>query len=150
MSRIIADFRIPFSDYKSNTSKNLNENKVEDGVIKNNFAQKKHKYKNLNKKNEKQNKGNIDDIEADIVNWKMTKTITNSDIKSSVYQIPDLGLRSGGLDDSGDVTLTSLSVAASSPNIQKNKEKEFTLYAGEISMIHCFPLLTYESISTVT
>ena len=81
--------------------------------------------------NKKRSNGNIDDSDTDLVNWKMTKTITNSDRKSNVNQIPDLGLRSGGLDDSGDVTLTSLSAAASSPNIQKTKEKEFILYAGE-------------------
>ena len=108
----------------------MDENNVEDDKIKKNPAQKKYKYKNLNQINKKQNNGNIDDSDTDLINWKMTKTITNSDRKSNVNQIPDLGLRSGGLDDSGDVTLTSLSAAASSPNIQKTKEKEFILYAG--------------------
>lgn len=81
----------------------------------------------------------------------MTKTVLNSHSKSSVSQIPDSGPRSGGLDDddrggglneddrkgededddgSVDVTLKCLSVAASSPNIQKNRIKEFIVYAG--------------------
>ena len=131
VSRILADFRITFSNIESKIKENLNENKVENNEIKYNPAQKKYKYKNLNQINKKQNDGNIDDIDKDIGIWKMTKTITYSDIKSSGNQIPDLGSSSGGLNDSGDVTLTSLTVAASIPNIQKNKEKEFILYAGE-------------------
>ena len=131
VSRILADFRITFSNFESKIKENLNENKVENNELKYNPAQKKHKYKNLNQINKKQNDGNIDDIDKDIGIWKMTKTNTYSDIKSSGNQIPDLGPSSGGLNDSGDVTLTSLTVAASSPNIQKNKEKEFILYAGE-------------------
>ena len=151
MSRILVDFRIPFSDFTSKRRKNLNEDEVEDDKIKNNPAQKKYKYKNLNKTNKKQNNGNIDDIDKDIGNWKMLKTITTSDKKSSVNQIPDLDPRSGGLYDSENVTLTSLSVVTSSPNIQKNKEKEFILYAGEISMIDFLTaVLTCVSIFTVT
>ena len=84
----------------------------------------------------------------------MTKPVLNSHRKSGVSQIPDLGPRSGGLsededdregglsededdregglseDDSGSVTLKCLSVATSSPNIQKSHNKEFTVYAG--------------------
>jgi hypothetical protein len=80
----------------------------------------------------------------------MAKTVLNSHSKSTLSQIPDLGPRTGGLnenhskgglneddregglsgDDRENVTLKSLSVAASSPNIQKHHNKEFIVYAG--------------------
>ena len=90
-------------------------------------------------------------MNTDIGNWKMTKTVLNSHSRSRVSQIPDLGPRSGGLseghskgglneddregededdDESGDVTLKCLSVAASSPNIEKHHNREFIVYAG--------------------
>jgi hypothetical protein len=126
---------------KKNDNRNENGHKTEKETIKNNPVKKTRNYRNLNQINKKQNSENDDEINTDIGNWKMTKTVLNSHSRSSVSQIPDSGPSTGGLseghrdrdkdeDDSEDVTLKSLSVAVSIRNIQKNHNKEFTVYAG--------------------
>ena len=154
VSRILVGFRIPFSDYKLKTNENRNgdvDKTEKEETSKNKPVKKGYKYRNLNQINKNQNSKNDDEMNTDIGNWRTTKTILNTHSKSSVSQIPDMGQRSGGLgvddregglneddrkgedvddDGSGDVTLKCLSVAASSLNIQKNRIKEFTVYAG--------------------
>ena len=133
VSRVLAGFRIPIPDIKHKPTINKNKNNNEEETITKIPLQKRYKYKNLNQMNNRQTNCNFEDIHTDIGNWKMIERNLNYDPVSSVRQIPDFGPRSGGLDDCVDGTLTSLSV--SKLNIQKNYEKELTLYAGKQSII---------------